>query len=182
MSQPKQTIHKFDVSALAAIRQNVSDLVRRAGEQYDRKTLKVLEIGPTAALDTAACFPLATIETLDIARDSGATYVADICKDNRNFLYSKSFGLVICTEVLEHVKNPFAAVAEIHRVLKPGGILVASSPFNFRIHGPLPDCWRFTEHGWRELLDGFDIRELNALESERFLAPIHYTIIAQKYD
>lgn len=39
-----------------------------------------------------------------------------------------TFGLVICTEVLEHVPDPRRALSEIHRVLRPGGVLIGSVP------------------------------------------------------
>lgn len=39
-----------------------------------------------------------------------------------------SFGAVVCTEVLEHVPDPAGALAEIHRVLRPGGMLIGSVP------------------------------------------------------
>ena len=39
-----------------------------------------------------------------------------------------SFDNVFTIEVLEHVPNPFGAIAEIHRVLKPGGVWVVSVP------------------------------------------------------
>jgi ubiquinone/menaquinone biosynthesis C-methylase UbiE len=35
----------------------------------------------------------------------------------------KTFDWVICTEVLEHLKNPYSAVKEFRRVLKEGGKL-----------------------------------------------------------
>lgn len=39
-----------------------------------------------------------------------------------------TFDRVVCCEVLEHVDDPPQAVRELHRVLKPGGMLVASVP------------------------------------------------------
>lgn len=43
-----------------------------------------------------------------------------------------SFNQAIMTEVLEHVKNERKALAEVHRILKPNGILVLTVPsYNF---------------------------------------------------
>jgi ubiquinone/menaquinone biosynthesis C-methylase UbiE len=39
-----------------------------------------------------------------------------------------SFATVVCTEVLEHVPYPDAALGEIRRVLSPGGLLIGSVP------------------------------------------------------
>ena len=43
-------------------------------------------------------------------------------------LQSNAFSTVLCTEVLEHLPNPEQAVAEIERVLVPGGVLIGSVP------------------------------------------------------
>lgn len=40
----------------------------------------------------------------------------------------ESFDVALCIEVLEHLFAPHAAAAEIHRVLRPGGRLIASVP------------------------------------------------------
>jgi 2-polyprenyl-3-methyl-5-hydroxy-6-metoxy-1,4-benzoquinol methylase len=61
------------------------------------------------------------IETLDIDPNSNATYIADITRDNSSIIESNKYDIVIVTEVLEHTLNPFAAINEIHRVLKVGG-------------------------------------------------------------
>lgn len=40
-----------------------------------------------------------------------------------------SFDLILCNHVLEHVSDPDRALRELHRCLKPGGVLVAQTPF-----------------------------------------------------
>lgn len=67
-----------------------------------------------------------------------------------------SFDAVICLEVLEHVRHPERAAAELMRVLRPGGRLLLSTPFLASYHGKgsgsqrheeYPDFWRFTHEG-----------------------------------
>ena len=118
------------------------------------------------------------IKTLDIDPDSGADFIGDICSFNPK-LESESFDFVLCTEVIEHVSNPQNAVDECMRITKKGGFVLFTSPFNFRIHGPLPDNWRISEWGWKTLLDKYAISSLKAVESpNRDLFPVHYRVIA----
>ncbi len=141
----------------------------------------MLDIAPQIHLGAREHFTKAKIKTFDIDPYSGADYIADLCETNRELITDDYFDLIVCTEVLEHVLNPFKAVKEIYRILKKGGLTFVTTPFNFRIHGPLPDCWRFTEHGLRELFKDFVIIELNAIPTEgRNLMPLHYSLIAKK--
>ena len=79
-------------------------------------------------------------------------------------LESGSAGSVISLSVLEHVRDPRRAAAEFHRVLRPGGLLIASVPFLLSYHGKRStalagddshesygDYWRFTHEGLAHL-------------------------------
>ncbi len=52
-----------------------------------------------------------------------------------------TFDKVICSEVLEHIPDYEAALCEINRVLKPGGLFCASVPRAW----PEKICWFFSE-------------------------------------
>jgi SAM-dependent methyltransferase len=47
---------------------------------------------------------------------------------------SAKFDAIMCFEVLEHIPDYMAALRELSRVLKPGGRLVMTVPFNAHIH------------------------------------------------
>jgi SAM-dependent methyltransferase len=49
----------------------------------------------------------------------------------------ESFDAVVAGELLEHLQFPDALVAEIRRVLRPGGVLVGSVPNAFRLQSRL---------------------------------------------
>jgi SAM-dependent methyltransferase len=66
----------------------------------------------------------------------------------------ETFDCVICTEVLEHCPDPWAAAAEIVRVLRPGGWLFLSTPFLLPLHEMPHDYHRFTPSGLEALAKG----------------------------
>lgn len=181
-------VSRRDRRHLKAIRNSV-DLLYQSGADLlmkewasDTVSRRVLDVAPqddggwnNRDLGTPA--PL--VLTLDINPNSGADIVGDICEQS----WTKGlepFDAVFVAEVLEHVQNPFSAVQVLHSIMRPGGFLFASSPYDFRIHGPLPDNWRFTEHGWRALLKDFVDVEVIAVPSRRPLMPIAYRVNARR--
>jgi ubiquinone/menaquinone biosynthesis C-methylase UbiE len=82
-----------------------------------------------------------------------------------------TFDKVICSEVLEHIPDYQAALAEIERVLKPGGLFCASVPRRW----PEKICWALSD-GYYKVPGGhlriFRSRELRG-EIER-LGFSHY--------
>ncbi len=65
------------------------------------------------------------------------------------------FDAVIVQAVLEHVVDPYRCVAEIHRVLRAGGLVYAETPFMQQVHMGRYDFTRFTHLGHRRLFRHF---------------------------
>ncbi len=72
------------------------------------------------------------------------------------------YDTVVCQQVLEHVPHPGKALAEFHRVLKPGGKVIASVPHLSRRHELPHDYFRYTQQGLASLLEdfGFEVLEM----------------------
>ena len=66
-----------------------------------------------------------------------------------------SFDHILCTEVLEHADDPVALVAEMLRVLRPGGTLAVTVPFSARVHHAPHDHHRFTRYRLAKMFAGF---------------------------
>ncbi|MBI1353801.1 MAG: methyltransferase domain-containing protein [Acidobacteria bacterium] len=65
-----------------------------------------------------------------------------------------SFDVVVSQEVFEHLPDPWMALREVRRILKPGGRLYLQVPFVIGYHSGPADYWRFTHQGLERLLEG----------------------------
>ena len=66
------------------------------------------------------------------------------------------FDIVISDQVLEHIEgDPFQAIEESRRILKPGGLAIHTSVCIQPIHWGPKDMWRFTPDGLRYLCRNF---------------------------
>jgi SAM-dependent methyltransferase len=168
----------YDTSTAPDVRRHIADFITKTYAKLPKKTGRLLEIGPQERSLVKETFAGFEYQSLDVVDTYGPTYVGDITRLNPQ-IADQSFDCVICMEVLEHCLQPFDAIKELRRMLKDGGHLLVSSPLNWRIHGPVPDCWRFTEHGYKVLLKDFDQVEIDILETpDRDLFPLHYNVLA----
>lgn len=81
-------------------------------------------------------------------------------------LETASLDGLVCTQVLEHVPDPRAALAEFYRLLRPGGWLWVTTPLTWYLHEMPHDYYRYTSFGLSHLIgsSGFtdlEIRPMN---------------------
>ena len=154
----------------------------RAREIWMEKTLKALPAG-SSLLDVGAgecaykphCAHLEYLAQ-DIAEYDGTgdkglhtkawdTTPLDFVCDLYDIPEDRTFDTVMCSEVLEHVVDPVRAVEKMPRLVKPGGRLILTAPFNSLTHfAPYHFCTGFSQFFYRHHLDrlGFEIEEITA--------------------
>ncbi len=96
---------------------------------------------------------------MDVAASNATAAVGDT---QRLPFADATFDTVFCSQVLEHVPEPWLALAEFRRVLKPGGKLLLSVPHISWLHNEPHDYYRYTCFGLDYLLKraGFDDAEI----------------------
>src|ERR1044072_5627944 len=73
-----------------------------------------------------------------------------------------TFDFILCTQVLEHVPDPLAAVKELRRVLKSSGQLFLTVPQGYGVHGEPYNFFYFTKYGLELVLKqaGFEVMKI----------------------
>lgn len=71
-----------------------------------------------------------------------------------------TFDGVVCETLLEHVLEPERVIAEMERILKPGGQIYILMPFLFAFHAAPNDFSRLTHRGLAHRMKAFDIKSL----------------------
>lgn len=117
---------------------------------------RVLEIGdPRYTLKFGGARVTAS-EVLDLSlRKPGVTIVGDLTKANH--IPSDTFDCIIMTQTLQLIYEVRAALQTSYRILKPGGVLLATFPGISRVARPFryletwEDYWRFTSQASQRL-------------------------------
>jgi glycosyltransferase involved in cell wall biosynthesis/2-polyprenyl-3-methyl-5-hydroxy-6-metoxy-1,4-benzoquinol methylase len=148
---------QYDWLLLDALARDVAALIGRlppGGVVLDVGCGRSPYAEPLAAAGQAVC-------TLDVTPDTRPDYVGTA---ERTGLADASVDAVLCTQVLEHCDDPWAAAREFARVLRPGGRVIASAPHVWFYHPHPSDNWRFTQDGLVRLMAGagLEVEEVRA--------------------
>ncbi len=156
------------VSLLDALAQFSKRRSRRNLYPWLRATIAAHGLGPAArVLNVGAGGEIAAqlarggirATAIDVDPARKPDLVADL--ETLEPIADNSMEAVFCLEVLEHVARPEAAAAAIRRVLRPGGLLIGSTPFLLGIHDSPRDYYRYTSHGLRQLFSAFETLEIS---------------------
>lgn len=157
---PKRTIRSLLVRAIPSLskkigaEENYHRLLGLAHEQNPHPQVLVVGGGEVGqGFEIFVADPSIDLVETDVSLGSRTGVICDahvIPFDN------ESFEVVIAQAVLEHVVDPYRCVEEIHRVLKPHGLIYIETPFMIPVHFGRYDFTRFTQLGLRRLLRQFD--------------------------
>ena len=151
----------YDYLAAPTLADDVDALLVEACRLVESTTRVALDVGSESSPYRAILAEQGwRVETMDIAPAAGVDYVGTV---EATGLPDASFDIVLCTQVIEHCSEPWVALKELHRVVRPGGYLVWTVPQIWFYHPHPDDNWRFTPEGVSRLsmAGGFEVVELH---------------------
>ena len=124
------------------------------------------------------------VEVFDAAANEAAKYCDKVHRGDIEILdlpYEDHFDLVICGDVLEHLKDPWAILTKIGQWLKPDGRVISSVP-NIRYWRVVRDLvihdqWEYRQDG---ILDNSHLRWFTRKTIIAALKQADYTVLYQK--
>lgn len=132
----------------------------------------------------------AKVKTMDKATYGGSGNNVDFVGDVHTLPadWTNKWDAVISNQAMECYENPFKAMDELYRILKPNGVLLIDCPFNYRWFGgdswekpkkDVKDYWRITEDGWRLLIKNFKSTQIEHSGPNKY-DPFTYMVKAVK--
>lgn len=138
---------------------NSQRMFERYAKSYFAPGMRVLEIGTTLDTSTyrrAVRDSSVTWETLELVRLAGVTHVPT---DKYHYpLPDDHYDVVVSGNVAEHVPRIWDWMAELRRIVKPGGLIITIAPVSWPYHDAPCDCWRLYPEAMRALCDFTGLR------------------------
>ena len=132
--------------------------VKEVSEEYCSKGGKIIDIGAGTCQYKNYFKNLQYFsQNIQNNQQESINYVGEF-----EILPSNRFNYVLCTQVLEHLKDPNAAFKNFHRILKKRGKVFLTTIMAFEEHSIPEDYFRFTRYGLRYLAEsnGFKVEKI----------------------
>jgi SAM-dependent methyltransferase len=162
--------------------QQFHNVIRQSGIRAKR----ALEVGGVTGKNSLLNFPELedaerfSLNLVDMADENGVNAVTGNANDMKGVFEDDSFDLVLCCSTLEHDKHFWLSIAEMKRVMRPGGMLVIGVPgyvkdtendrgrstLTYRVHYAF-DFYRFSEQAVREVF----FADMDRVEVMAYMTP-----------
>ena len=141
----QQTLYSSSNYTRRRLHRTRLDWVTKAIERYstDVPASNALEYGPGSGIYLpilarhCAAVTAADVEHAYLSAISPLTATLDLrlVEDDiqDSHFGDDSFGMVLCSEVLEHVPDPERSLKTLHRILRPGGIAIVTTPQRYSL-------------------------------------------------
>lgn len=105
---------------------------------------------------------------LDMKIDDGVDMIGDLSNDDfRNSIKAEGINSVLCSNLLEHLENPKLICDSMVDLLKQGGLIIVTVPYNYPFHeDPIDTLFRPNESELHKLFNETKIIESKIVESE----------------
>ena len=155
--------------------ENFNDPEYESSNPYQLKSLELIDMYPEGiVVDLGAGNPKFNFPNVCQVEIRKYPHTDIVTAGNKFPFQNCSVDAVISEAVLEHVKNPFVYVAEIFRILKPGGKVVLDSAFMQPLHGYPHHYFNTTANALRHLFQHFEIEDIHAGASS---SPLDYPAV-----
>ncbi len=114
---------------------------------------KCLEITDNTYTNRFSNNKVKSSDVLDIDSNNKKANIHGDLRDLKKVIKSNTYDCILLTHVLGLIDEVNAAVLECHRILKPGGILLATSACLSPTYDTKSNYWRFTPNGARYLFN-----------------------------
>jgi SAM-dependent methyltransferase len=96
----------------------------------------------------------------------------------------RSVDTIFSAAVLEHLEEPFEAIKEFNRVLKPNGCVIATIPLLWHVHEDPRDFFRYTNYGIKHLFSkaGFQIETIKPMSGFWVTFGQHLSFIVLRFN
>ena len=141
------------ISKIKRTRKNISSI--------KKKKIKILNIGSGGEVERIIKeFNNIKLLSVDIDKKRKPDKVLDISSHDAPKKIKFLPDLIICLEVLEHIKEPHLAIRNLYKIANKNTHIILSVPFLFPIHDEPHDYYRFTKYGLKLLFKKFSKVEI----------------------
>ncbi len=95
---------------------------------------------------------ISVTHTVDIRREFNPTYLCDLAECD-NVIPDDYYDCFVMPNTLHHLQDLHKCLKNALRIVRPGGVILASASAFIPLVPDIPDYWRLSVNGWKEIIN-----------------------------